>query len=146
MDALNERQLDHEIDANSQAIQQAIGAQTFLFRAPFGALHNSRAVRAVYSRGMTPVFWAIDTRDWASHSPEEVLVIFAQGSTRPRAEASCSFTTRSSAPRAPCLQCSQRSPRVRRRAAREGSSRTSSSGSMSSGSPSEAGDDADVSQ
>jgi peptidoglycan/xylan/chitin deacetylase (PgdA/CDA1 family) len=33
----------------------------------------------VYSRGLTPVFWAIDTRDWASHSPEEVVANFRAG-------------------------------------------------------------------
>jgi peptidoglycan/xylan/chitin deacetylase (PgdA/CDA1 family) len=79
MDALDERRIEREIDANAQAIERAIGTRTFLFRAPFGALHNPRAVRAVYSRGLTPVFWAIDTRDWASHSPEEVVANFRAG-------------------------------------------------------------------
>jgi peptidoglycan/xylan/chitin deacetylase (PgdA/CDA1 family) len=79
MDVLDDRALDRELDRNSAAIEETIGQRTFLFRAPFGALHHPRAVRAVYSRGLTPVFWAIDTRDWASHSPEEVLQNFRAG-------------------------------------------------------------------
>lgn len=79
MDALDERALDREIDRNTTAIESTIGQRTFLFRAPFGALHTSRASRAVFSRGLTPVFWAIDTRDWASGSPEEVVQNFRAG-------------------------------------------------------------------
>jgi peptidoglycan/xylan/chitin deacetylase (PgdA/CDA1 family) len=79
MDALDERALDRELDRNSQAIEEVVGQRTFLFRAPFGAMHNPRAVRAVYSRGLTPTFWQIDTRDWAAHSPEEVVQNFRAG-------------------------------------------------------------------
>jgi peptidoglycan/xylan/chitin deacetylase (PgdA/CDA1 family) len=79
MDVLDDRRLEREVEGNSEAIERVIGTRTFLFRAPFGALHHPRAVRAVYSRGLTPVFWAIDTRDWASHSPEEVVANFRAG-------------------------------------------------------------------
>jgi peptidoglycan/xylan/chitin deacetylase (PgdA/CDA1 family) len=78
MDPLDERALSREIDRNAAAIEAAIGQRTFLFRAPFGSMPG-RAARAVYERGLTPVFWAIDTRDWASSSPEEVLQNFRAG-------------------------------------------------------------------
>lgn len=79
MDGQTDAQLSSELDRTSEAIFSALGIHSFLFRAPFGAMHDSRAVRAVYSRGLTPVFWAIDTRDWAVHSPEEVLANFRAG-------------------------------------------------------------------
>ena len=79
MDAMDERTLASEIERTGDLIERAIGQRTFLFRAPYGALREPRAVRAVYSRGLTPVFWAIDSRDWAAHSPEEVLANFRAG-------------------------------------------------------------------
>jgi peptidoglycan/xylan/chitin deacetylase (PgdA/CDA1 family) len=73
MDTMDDATLSHEIDRTGMLIEQTLGTRTYLFRAPFGALHAPAAVHAVYSRGLTPVFWGIDSRDWASHSPEEVL-------------------------------------------------------------------------
>ncbi len=79
MDGQTDAQLSSEIDRTSEAIFSAIGVRSYLFRAPYGAMHDPRAGNAVYSRGLTPVFWAIDTRDWASHSPAEVLANFRAG-------------------------------------------------------------------
>jgi peptidoglycan/xylan/chitin deacetylase (PgdA/CDA1 family) len=79
MDTMEETVLDDEIDRTAELIERTIGHRTFLFRAPFGALRQPRALHAVYSRGLTPVFWAVDTRDWASHSPEEILDNFRAG-------------------------------------------------------------------
>lgn len=76
MDTMDEATLTRELDRTGELIEQAIGQPTFLFRAPYGALHHPRAVRAVYGRGLTPVFWAIDTNDWRVHTAEEVLANF----------------------------------------------------------------------
>jgi peptidoglycan/xylan/chitin deacetylase (PgdA/CDA1 family) len=73
MDSMSESTLNTEIDRTATLIRDVIGQPTYLFRAPYGALHEPRALHAVYSRGLTPVFWAIDSRDWAVHTPEEVL-------------------------------------------------------------------------
>jgi peptidoglycan/xylan/chitin deacetylase (PgdA/CDA1 family) len=73
MDTMSEATLNTEIDRTATLIREVIGQPTYLFRAPYGALHEQRAVHAVYSRGLTPVFWGIDSRDWAVHTPEEVL-------------------------------------------------------------------------
>jgi peptidoglycan/xylan/chitin deacetylase (PgdA/CDA1 family) len=79
MDRMDERTLARELDQTGALIARTLGTPTFLFRAPYGALHEPRAVHAVYSRGLTPVFWGIDSRDWAVHSPEEVLANFRAG-------------------------------------------------------------------
>jgi peptidoglycan/xylan/chitin deacetylase (PgdA/CDA1 family) len=79
MDGQTDSQLSAELDRTSESIFSALAVRTYWFRAPFGAMHDSRASNAVYSRGLTPVFWAIDTRDWAAHSPEEVLANFRAG-------------------------------------------------------------------
>ncbi len=73
MDAMDERTLAHEIDRTADLIREVLGQPTYLFRPPYGALHAPAALHAVFSRGLTPVFWGIDSRDWAAHSPEEVL-------------------------------------------------------------------------
>jgi peptidoglycan/xylan/chitin deacetylase (PgdA/CDA1 family) len=79
MDTMDDATLASELDRTGELITRTLGEPTFLFRAPFGALHHPRAVRAVYSRGLTPVFWSIDSRDWAASSPEEVLANFRAG-------------------------------------------------------------------
>lgn len=73
MDTMSDATLATEIDRTATLIREVLGQPTFLFRPPYGALHEPRAVHAVYSRALTPVFWGIDSRDWASHSPEDVL-------------------------------------------------------------------------
>ncbi|MDP3277481.1 MAG: polysaccharide deacetylase family protein [Deltaproteobacteria bacterium] len=79
MDRLDERSITREIERTDRVITETLGVRTFLFRAPYGAMQTPAARHAVYSRGLTPVFWAIDTRDWAAHSPEEVLANFRAG-------------------------------------------------------------------
>jgi peptidoglycan/xylan/chitin deacetylase (PgdA/CDA1 family) len=79
MDTMDVPTLDHEIDRTGELIQQTIGVRTYLFRAPYGALHNPIAVNAVFSRGLTPVFWGIDSRDWAVLSADLVVQNFRAG-------------------------------------------------------------------
>ncbi|MBI5513183.1 MAG: polysaccharide deacetylase family protein [Deltaproteobacteria bacterium] len=73
LDTMNEAQLRFELDRTSALIEEALGTRVWLFRAPFGALHHPTAVRAVFSRGYTPVFWGMDSNDWRVNTPEGVL-------------------------------------------------------------------------
>ncbi len=73
LDTMDEARLTYEIDRTGQLIQGVIGERVYLFRAPYGALNHPRAVRAVFSRGYTPAFWAMDSRDWQVNTPEAVL-------------------------------------------------------------------------
>jgi peptidoglycan/xylan/chitin deacetylase (PgdA/CDA1 family) len=79
MDTMDDATLAREIDRTGEIIARTIGQPTFLFRPPYGALHHPRAVRAVFSRGLTPVFWGIDTRDWEARTPEQVVANFSAG-------------------------------------------------------------------
>ncbi len=70
---MSEATLAFEIDRTEALIRGVVGQRVFLFRAPYGALNHPRAVRAVFSRGYTPAFWAMDSQDWRVHTPEAVL-------------------------------------------------------------------------
>ncbi len=72
MDTMDEPTLRFEIDRTEALIREVIGVRPFLFRAPYGALHHPRAVREVFSRGYTPVFWAMDSNDWRVNSAQGV--------------------------------------------------------------------------
>lgn len=73
LDTMNDNTLRFEIDRTADLIHQTLGVRSWLFRAPYGALHHPRAVRAVFSRGYTPVFWAMDSNDWRVNTAEAVL-------------------------------------------------------------------------
>lgn len=73
LDTMPEATLTYEIDRTDALIRSVIGRRVFLFRAPYGALNHPRAVRAVFSRGYTPAFWAMDSQDWRVNTPEAVL-------------------------------------------------------------------------
>jgi peptidoglycan/xylan/chitin deacetylase (PgdA/CDA1 family) len=73
LDTMNVPTLAFEIDRTEALVREVIGVRPFLFRAPYGALNHPTAVREVFSRGYTPVFWAMDSNDWRVHSPQAVL-------------------------------------------------------------------------
>ena len=73
LDTMTDAQLNFEIDRTDTLIRATLGVRAYLFRAPYGALNHPRAVRAVFSRGYTPVFWGMDSRDWQVNTPEAVL-------------------------------------------------------------------------
>ncbi len=78
LDALRPERLAAEIDQTAALIESTIGRRPWLFRAPFGALHRPRTVDAVFSRGYTPVYWELDTRDWETPSVAGVVENFRQ--------------------------------------------------------------------
>jgi peptidoglycan-N-acetylglucosamine deacetylase len=85
LDTTEEPTLSRELDRTGELIEQTLGQRTYLFRAPYGALHHPRAVRAVYSRGLTPVFWEIDSRAWEARTDAELLSNVRAGlAARPR--------------------------------------------------------------
>lgn len=73
LDTMSEATLRYEIDRTESLIHGVVGERVYLFRAPYGALHHPRAVSAVFSRGYTPVFWAMDSSDWRVNTAEAVL-------------------------------------------------------------------------
>ncbi len=78
LDRLRDNALADEIDRTESLIRQSIGRRSWLLRAPFGALLRQRTVDAVFSRGYTPVYWELDTRDWATPSVQGVIDGFRQ--------------------------------------------------------------------
>ncbi len=72
MDTMTVETLRYEIDRTEGLIRAVIGARPFLFRAPYGALNHPRAVNEVFSRGYTPVFWAMDSNDWRVNTAQGV--------------------------------------------------------------------------
>ena len=78
LDRLRPERLAAEIDQTATLIQGATGRRPWLFRAPFGALTRQRTVDAVFSRGYTPVYWELDTRDWETPSVAGVVENFRQ--------------------------------------------------------------------
>lgn len=73
LDTMDDTRLSFEIDRTEVLVRATLGVRPYLFRAPYGALNHPRAVRAVFSRGYTPVFWAMDSRDWEVTSADAVL-------------------------------------------------------------------------
>jgi peptidoglycan/xylan/chitin deacetylase (PgdA/CDA1 family) len=73
MDTMSPDTLRFELDRTEALIMSVIGRRSFLFRAPFGALNHPNAVREVFSRGYTPVFWALDSNDWRVTNADAVV-------------------------------------------------------------------------
>lgn len=73
MDTMSTETLRFEIDRTETLVREVIGQRPFLFRAPYGALNHPRAVSEVFSRGYTPVFWAMDSNDWRVNTADGVL-------------------------------------------------------------------------
>ncbi|MEZ4389472.1 MAG: polysaccharide deacetylase family protein [Polyangiales bacterium] len=73
MDSMSDETLRYEIDRTEALITGVTGQRSYVLRAPFGALNHPRAVRAVFSRGYTPVHWALDSNDWRVNRADAVL-------------------------------------------------------------------------
>lgn len=52
-----------ELDATTEAIRQATGLRTMLYRPPYGILNNSLTQLAL-RRGMAVILWSVDVNDW----------------------------------------------------------------------------------
>ncbi|MCJ8014573.1 polysaccharide deacetylase family protein [Paenibacillus sp. KQZ6P-2] len=60
-----------EVERTNQAIKSAAGREPTVFRPPYGA--RNKAVENAIS--MPTVLWTIDTLDWKSHNPDQILKI-----------------------------------------------------------------------
>lgn len=69
---LSSTRLEAEINQADQAIQDAAGITTPLFRAPFGAL-SEPLKKYLKATGRSLVKWTVDTRDWTGAPSEEIL-------------------------------------------------------------------------
>ena len=58
-----------EIDMSIKTLAKETARPIGLFRAPFGAIDN-RGRGWLKKRGLTEVFWSVDTRDWAARNAE----------------------------------------------------------------------------
>lgn len=73
LDGRRQETIDREIDDTAALITRETGQRPWLLRAPFGALATQRTIKAVFSRRYTPVYWQLDTEDWAVTSSRDVL-------------------------------------------------------------------------
>lgn len=69
--SLGLEEIKEEVQATNEVIQNATGKQPTVFRPPYGAFND--LVREAI--GIPPALWTIDTLDWKSHDPNEVLSI-----------------------------------------------------------------------
>lgn len=73
-----------EIDESIRILAKEAERPIGMFRAPFGAI-DKRGRAWLAKRGLTEVYWSIDTRDWEAKDPEQLrrkimhLIIMQQG-------------------------------------------------------------------
>ena len=65
------RQTTTELNTCEQAITQAIGQHSPLFRPPFGG-RRPGTLRIARSLGLVPVMWSVSGQDWKSYSANEI--------------------------------------------------------------------------
>ncbi|MFD0674553.1 polysaccharide deacetylase family protein [Cohnella sp. GCM10027633] len=64
---LTDKEISEQIDKTQQAIADVTGFTPSLMRAPYGAMSDA-LLDALHERGMSHVYWTVDTRDWAGTS------------------------------------------------------------------------------
>lgn len=70
--AMSNETIGREIFETQNAIKNAIGYETPLFRPPYGAFrHDTRAIFHEY--GLSIVLWSVDTKDWRVRNPDKIL-------------------------------------------------------------------------
>lgn len=78
MTSLGKEEIELEIQKTNEAIIAATGGKgSTVFRPPYGAINDE--VRDIVK--MQCVLWTIDTMDWKSHNPDEVLGIVKENIT-----------------------------------------------------------------
>ena len=68
---LTNKQIRHQLDETSAEFTAAHVRVSRLMRPPYGAI-DARVRKVVRSRGMIPVLWTIDSRDWAGGGPSTI--------------------------------------------------------------------------
>lgn len=72
--AISKEEGIQEVERTNVAIRNAAGRDSTVFRPPYGAM-NKQVNGAISSPA---VLWSIDTLDWKSHNPDEILKIVQQ--------------------------------------------------------------------
>jgi len=68
---LSKAEAIQEVERTNQAIKSAAGRELTVFRPPYGS-RNQEVENAI---GIPTVLWTIDTLDWKSHNPDQILKI-----------------------------------------------------------------------
>jgi peptidoglycan/xylan/chitin deacetylase (PgdA/CDA1 family) len=69
--------LRQELEDCRKALEDALGAQTTLFRPPFGG-RRPNVLRTARSMGLSPIMWSVPGNDWNVRSPEAILEMVAR--------------------------------------------------------------------
>ncbi len=64
--------LERELKQTSDALTQAVGAHSNLFRPPFGA-RRPVTLKTARAMGLEPIMWSVTCYDWSAKSPEKIL-------------------------------------------------------------------------
>lgn len=68
---LSKEEIIQEVEKTNEIIKSATGREPTVFRPPFGAV-NEQVQQSISSPS---ILWTIDTLDWQSHNPNEILKI-----------------------------------------------------------------------
>ncbi|MFC0015006.1 MULTISPECIES: polysaccharide deacetylase family protein [Allobacillus] len=68
---LGQEEISEEVAVTNEVIRNATGEEPTVFRPPYGAVDDH--VREVL--GLPPTFWTIDTLDWKSRDPNQIVKI-----------------------------------------------------------------------
>lgn len=68
---LSKQEIEEEIQLANERIERITGKKSTIYRAPYGATSN--AVREVVD--LTHVLWTVDTLDWLTRDPDEILKV-----------------------------------------------------------------------
>jgi peptidoglycan-N-acetylglucosamine deacetylase len=65
------REVESQISSCAEALRQAVGAHSNLFRPPYGG-RTPQALRTVRRCGLVPVLWSVSGWDWEAKSATEI--------------------------------------------------------------------------
>jgi peptidoglycan-N-acetylglucosamine deacetylase len=72
LERVSSARLSTEIDRTSAVLTSITGSAPCFFRFPYGAA-SAADIAAVNERGLTPMLWTVDTRDWAGASTSAIV-------------------------------------------------------------------------
>lgn len=72
MDELTDIEVNNEIDRVEQLSSKIIGRNNTLFRFPYGR-SNEHLVQIVKKKGLQPIGWSVDGKDWTGITAEEIF-------------------------------------------------------------------------
>jgi len=70
--AISSAEIEREFDRSSRIARSVAGVEMNCYRPPFGS-QSQRVVDIAAGRGLSPVLWSIDTRDWQPESDSDSI-------------------------------------------------------------------------